>query len=631
MIDPIILVLVLIAAAPLSLIGAKARRIGALVTVFATGFTFIGVLLNIFSPFAGPSLFAVYGLVLEVNGFTSLIAFVTSFIGFLVAVYSYGYIENRAGSYNLFTLAAVASLIGMAYCWNLLWIFLLAEICTLCSAPLIAHKNDGQALEGAIKYLVIQISTSFFAVVGLGIIYHLVGGGGIAAFNLSNLTLPGVITGYEGKLAILLLFIGFAVKLPSFPLHAWLPDASTVAPAPTSTLLHAMMIKVAGIPAFLILFLFNFLFTNVLIWIIVCILGVITMLFNVILAFAQNDLKRLLAFDSVSQMGYVILGLGIGGLGASMYSLTADTHWLSVAGLGLVAGLFHLLNHSLFKSILFFGAGAVEHETGVRDINQLGGLLQSMPRTGYLMLIGSLSIAGIPFFNGFISKWMIYLACIAAGRPLLAFLAMFTCAMTFAVFMRLLSSVFLGIRPQAHASVHAAPKSMVGPSVVLAIACIGLGIIPQIALIYLLYPATLTLLPAAVAYLPWYPSSLGSIFPLNLAFSGGLWDPFLLATILLLGLAIGYIIYKARGGHKEVPVSDKYMPFTGGALQEPYLKVDDVRVTSTVFEHPFRPFLSRLRRLHSGLANMYVLWIILFAITLLAILFVGTIWFGGWI
>ncbi|MFX1475193.1 MAG: proton-conducting transporter membrane subunit, partial [Promethearchaeota archaeon] len=271
------------------------------------------------------------------------------------------------------------------------------------------------------------------------------------------------------------------------------------------------------------------------------------------------------------------------------------------------------------------------HETGVRDLNHLGGLLEAMPRTGYLMLVGSLSIAGIPFFNGFISKWMIYLVCIAAGRPLLAFVAIFTSALTFAVFLRLLSSVFLGTKPEAFKEVHGAPKSMVGPSVVLAIACIGFGVLPQLAFILLLYPATLALLPAAATALPWNPTTLGSIFPLNLAISGGLWDPFLLVTILLVGLVIGYVIYRARGGFKEVPVTDKYLPFTGGALQDPYLKVDEARPTSTVFEHPLRPLLNRLRRLHTGLANMYVLWIVLFAITLLAILFVGTIWFGGWI
>ena len=631
MIDPILIVLILLLAAALSLVGIKARRAGTLITVFGTGFGFVAVLLNILSPFAGPSMFASYGLVLEVNGFTSLIAFVASFIGFLVAVYSFGYIEERAGIYSFFTSMTVACLIGMAYCWNLLWIFLFAEFCTFCSAHLIAHKNDGQALEGAIKYIIIQIATSFFAVVGLAIIYTQVGGGGFNAFNLTTLTLPGAITGYDGKLAILLIFISFAVKLPSFPLHAWLPDASTVAPAPISTLLHAMMIKVAGIPAFLVLFLFNALFTNVFIWIIVCILGAITMLYNVIVAFAQNDLKRLLAFDSVSQMGYVILGLGVGGLGSSMYSLTSDFYWLSVAGLGLVAGLFHLLNHSLFKSLLFFGAGAVEHETGVRDINQLGGLLQAMPRTGYLMLIGSLSIAGIPFFNGFISKWMIYIVCIAAGRPLLAFVAIFTSALTFAVFLRLLSSVFLGTKPETFNSVHEAPRSMVGPSIILAAGCILFGVVPQFAFIFLLYPATLAIFPSLSSFLPWGSIFIPSPFPLNLAIFGGLWDPFLLATIILVGLGIGYIIYRARGGFKEVPVTDKYLPFTGGALQDPYLKVDEARPTSTVFEHPLRPLLSRQRRLHTGLANMYVLWIVIFAIALLAILFVGTIWFGGWI
>ncbi len=621
MIDPVIIVLTLYAAAVLSLVGGRFRRVGNAIMVISTGFALLVVVLNIYSPFTGLSLLDIFGLHLSVNGFTSLIALIAALIGFFVAIYSASYIEERVGSYSFFTLATIASLIGMAYCWNLLWIFILAELSTICSAPLIAYYQKTSSYEGTLKYLIIQIFTSLFAVVGLGLIYQQAQSGGlsgIVAFNLDTLIAAGTLTGLNGKLAVILVFIGFAVKLPSFPLHTWLPDASTVAPAPISSLLHAMMIKVAGMPAFLVLFLFNSLFSNVNVWLIVCLLGIFTMLFCVIMAFAQTDLKRLLAFDSVSQMGYVILGLGIGGLGVSYYNITSDTFWLGIAAGGLAAGLFHLLNHSLFKSLLFFSTGAIEHETGTRNLNKLGGLLQSMPKTGYIMLIGSLSVAGVPLFNGFISKWMIYNACIATPHwgPFFAFIAIFACAMTFAVFLRLLCSVFLGSPPEAFANVKDAPKSMLAPPFLLAIGCIILGVLPQLAMIYLLFPAAHSLLPNGT--LP----SVG-LFISNLGFFGGTWDPYWLATFVIIGLSIGYLLYRFRGSDKSAASEDKMMPFTGGVLYEPYLKIESARPTSTVFAYPFRSVLNGVRKVHTGLVNFYVFWIVLFALILIGGVMVG--------
>jgi multicomponent Na+:H+ antiporter subunit D len=586
----------------------------------SSGFAFVAVIVNFFLPFPGVSLFAGFGFEFSVNGYTNFIAFIATLIGFLVVVYSTKYIEARQGPYSFFTLLTIGSLIGMAYSWNLLWLFLLAEFSTLCSAFLIAHHHQSKHLEGATKYLIIQIFASFFVVVGLALCYQLaVGAGyaGIGVFGINFLLTSGILVGFEGKLTIFLIFIGFLVKLPSFPIHTWLPDASTVAPASISTLLHAMMIKVAGMPAFLILLAFNNLFANISFWLMMCTLGALTMLICVIIAFAQDDLKRLLAFDSVSQMGYVILGIGIGGLALSYYNITADPIWLPVIGGGIAAGLFHLLNHSFFKSVLFFSAGAIEHGTGTKDLNQLGGLLRTMPTTGYVMLIGSLSIAGIPLLNGFISKWMIYNVCIAAGQPLFAFVAIFTSALTFAIFLRLLCAVFLGNPSQAAVDVHPAPKSMLMPSIVLAAGCILFGILPQLAIIYLVYPATLSLLPLAL--IP--PVDLFAI----LFFFGGAWNPFLLATLVFIGLVVGYILYRFRFGAKPVEADDKTMPFTGGTLEEPYLKIEEVRPPSDVFAYPIRSLLNTVRKSHSGSVNLYLLWFVLFAVVLLLWIIAGWI------
>ncbi len=621
MIDPAITFLILIIAAAFTMIGNKIKKVNDIITIIASSYTLFAVVMNAIYPFMGISILAGLGLSFTINGFTSLIAIIAALIGFFVAIYSVKYIKERKSTYCFFMLTTMASLIGMAYSWNLLWIFLLAEIATISSAPLIAHHQKAKPYEGTIKYLIIQILAALFTVIGLGFIYQLASIGGligIEAFSIDLLLTTGVLVGLEGKIAIFLIFLGFLVKLPSFPLHTWLPDASTVAPASISTLLHAMMIKVAGIPAFLVLFLFNFLFVNTTFWFLICGLGALTMVLCVIIAFAQNDLKRLLAFDSVSQMGYVILGLGIGGLALSYYNLLADPLWLGIAAGGIAAGLFHMLNHSLFKSVLFFSAGAIEHETGTKDLHKLGGLLRAMPLTGSVMLIGSLSIAGVPLLNGFISKWMIFNACIAAGQPIFAFIAIFTSALTFAVFLRILCSVFLGNTPDALRDVHKPPKIMVAPSMVLAAGCIVFGILPQIAIFFLIYPATLTLLPLAA------PPPVNPLTTI-LSFFGGAWDPFLLATLLFIGLIVGFLLYQIKGKIESTETEDKGLPFTGGALQDPYLKVDEARPASTLFEYPFRSILKKVRRTHTGLVNMYLFWFVLTAFLLLALMI------GGWI
>ena len=615
MIDPAIIVVIFYIAAALSLLGLKITRANDIVAVLATGAALFTVIFNFLYLPLLISLPSLLGFSFTINGYTNLIAFIATFIGFLVVVYSVKYIEKRRSYYSFFVLLTLGSLVGMAYSWNLLWVFLFAELATISSAPLIAHYLKATSYEGALKYLIIQIFASFFGVVGLGLIYQEAQSGGFAGigvFSIDFLLASGLLLGFIGKVAIFLIFLGFLVKVPSFPIHTWLPDASTAAPAPISTLLHAMMIKVAGMPAFLVLLMFYSLFISVYFWLVVCTLGILTMLICVIIAFAQNDLKRLLAFDSVSQMGYVILGLGIGGLAITYNTISADPVWLVVAAGGITAGLFHLLNHSFFKSVLFFSAGAIEHETGTRDINKLGGLLHAMPRTGYVMLIGSLAIAGVPLLNGFVSKWMVYNACIAAGQPTFALIAIFTSALTFGVFLRMLCSVFLGHAPETYADVHAAPKSMVAPSLILAAGCILFGIFPQLALGFLIYPATQPLLPAAI------PPPVNPLFWVSL-------DVFLLATLLFMGLVIGYVLYRFRWGAQPVEADDKTMPMTGGALHGPYLKVDEVRPSSTVFAYPYRSLLSGVRKTHTGLANMYVLWFVLFALLLLLWLFLGWI------
>ncbi|RLE48562.1 MAG: hypothetical protein DRJ31_06960 [Candidatus Methanomethylicota archaeon] len=620
MIDPAYLVIALVVAAFISLLSRVNRRIGDIIGTISVLFVLCSVIANMISPFTGRSLLDEIGFHFVVNGYTSFLAFVVALIGLMVILFSISYIEKNVSRYYFFTLITIAGLMGMSYSWNLIWLYILAEICTICSAPLIAHYMDSKSIEGAIKYLIIQIFATAFILAGIGIIYLQIshsGYSGISSLDIDFLASSRAISGTLGELGIILIFIGFAAKFPLFPIHIWLPDASTVAPATISSLLHTMMIKIAGIPAFFILFELTYVFRNpVLLWLIFCVLGVITMFVCVTLAFAQKDLKRLLAYHSVSQVGYVVVGLGIGGLGMAYFYQTGDYLWLGVASGGMVAGLFHLINHTIFKSLLFFGAGAIEYKTHTKDISKMDSLLRAMPLTGIAMLVGSLSIAGVPLFNGFNSKWMIYNSCIAAGMPIVAAIAVLACALTLASFLKLICSAFLGGSKQE--KIGDPPIPMQIPLIILSILCIIFGLSPQIAVKYLLYPATLALIPKAV---------LPKIDPYSslLRMFGGVWDVYWMVTLIVIGLFIGYLIYRASPKISVTITDEKLAPFTGGALKQPYLRIEETNVHPFAFEYPFRSFLDILKRVHTGVVNLYVSWIAAFVIFLIVAVLAGWI------
>ncbi len=195
-----------------------------------------------------------------------------------------------------------------------------------------------------------------------------------------------------------------------------------------------------------------------------CILGVVSMIIGVLLALYQWDYKRLLAYHSISQIGYIILGIGLG------------------TPLGILGGLFHLINHSIFKSLLFLTSGAVEYATGTRDLRQMGGLKNKMPTTATTSLIASMSIAGVPPLNGFWSKLIIILACIQTGRYWLGFIAVIGSLLTLASFLKVQKYAFFGPLNPKLEHVKEVPFSMRISMIILAIFCIlmGLLLLPQI-------------------------------------------------------------------------------------------------------------------------------------------------------
>jgi multicomponent Na+:H+ antiporter subunit D len=269
---------------------------------------------------------------------------------------------------------------------------------------------------------------------------------------------------------------GFGLKAALIPFHSWLPDAHSSAPSPISAMLSGILIKAIGIYALLRLF-FNMFQLSLDISIIITTIGVLSMVLGVILAIGQWDMKRLFAYHSISQMGYVVMAAGIAMI---ILSKGGDRN---IAILSLTGGLFHMFNHSVFKGLLFLNAGSVEYATGTRNLKELGGLAEILPVTSVTSLGASLSISGIPPFNGFFSKIIIIIAAIQGQFYLLALLAVIVSIITLASFMKVQRYAFLDklTKPKL-LKAKEVPFFMCLPMIVLALLCLvmSLMVIPGI-------------------------------------------------------------------------------------------------------------------------------------------------------
>lgn len=319
----------------------------------------------------------------------------------------------------------------------------------------------------------------------------------------------------------LLALFAFGLKAGIMPLHIWLPGAHAAAPSHISALLSGIMIK-TGIYGLVRM---TSLFATIPLWWgwILIVLGVITGIFGVAYALAQHDLKRLLAYHSVENIGIITLGLGLALLGRS-------AGLPELAALGLAGALLHVINHALFKGLLFLSAGAVIHATGTRDIERMGGLIRSQPWTAALFLGGAVAICGLPPFNGFISEWLIYqgsfraliddrlsLSLAILVAPVLALIG----GLALACFVKVFGIVFLGApRSPAAAECHDASRTMRGAMLVLLGACLGIGLLP-----WLIAP----LLNSAVR--AWAP--LGGVAAISGTLTSLLWIS-ILGTLLIL-------------------------------------------------------------------------------------------------
>lgn len=415
------------------------------------------------------------GIYMVADGLSCLVVCIINIVGLLSVVYSISYISRYTSEntyYSLFCLM-VAGMNGVVLSGDLFNIFVFLEISAIASYALVAFGVGMTELEATFKYQVLGGLASGIILFGIAFIYWRTKTLNIADIRIAMGSSPDR-TLYT--LVQMFLLCGFGLKAAVIPFHAWLPDAHSSAPSPISAMLSGVLIKAVGIYVLIRLFFNMFLISNE-VAVLITTLGALSMVLGVLLAIGQWDIKRLLAYHSISQMGYVILSVGMGMI------LIARGIKPEIAALAIAGGLFHLINHAAFKSLLFLNAGAIEYRTGTRNLKEMGGLAGLMPATSSTSLIASMSISGVPPFNGFFSKLIIIVAAIMAKFYLLAVIAVLVSIITLASFLKFQRYAFYNKTVEkTENSPREVPFPMVLSMVALGLMCILLSLvaIPQI-------------------------------------------------------------------------------------------------------------------------------------------------------
>lgn len=436
-------------------------------------------------------------ILLEIDGLNFLIALIVSVLVLLAIIYSRSYMSKDTGldKYYTLVLLLLVGLLGMAITGDIFNIFVFLEISAISSYALTAFRKDrSEAVEAAFKYMVVGSIASLFVLLGATLFY---GEYGTLTMALLADRMQGGATSVA-TVALAFFIVGFVLKGGAVPLHMWVADAYSAAPSSISMLFAGISSKVGVYALLRVVFtIYGLSINEVTIGWLVIAFALVTMFVGTSMALVQYDFKRLLAYSSISQIGYVFLGVGIG-----LAVIKSD---FSLAVASINGGVFHLINHAMFTALLFAIAGIVWRQVGTRNMIGMGGLARNMPFTTICFIIGAASCVGLPPLNGFASKWMIFEAS-AAYNPILTIVAIAASLMTFGVYAKVFHAVFLGRRPEGLEKVEEAPRSMLLPPIILAILCVIMGILPSLMINTLIQPAT----GAMVNQLSYIQAVLGS-------------------------------------------------------------------------------------------------------------------------
>jgi hydrogenase-4 component B len=454
-------------------------------TLLATGRTVAPIQLQLL-----PTLIPYVQFTVRLDSLSVFFGLIVSLLAFALSLYSIGYARGFYGRKNVGVLGAFFNLMLLATTLVVMadnaFFFLMAwEIMALSAYCLVSfeHEKPETRSAGVLYFVMSHIGTGCI-MLGFLLLFQATGSYDFTSFHTLTQNADWLASGSRNA-AFLLFLIGFGVKAGIVPLHTWLPAAHPVAPSNVSAFLSGVIIK-TGIYGMARVF-FYFLGTPPMWWgVTVLAIGTISAVLGVLYALMQHDLKRLLAYHSIENIGIILMGFG-----ASLMFL--HTGHPLLATLALIAGLYHTINHAVFKGLLFLGAGAVLHATHTRDMEHMGGLAKRMPQTAFFFLVGAVAISALPPLNGFVSEWLTYQSLLQGFGatdslvrlmfPIGGALLALTSALAAACFVKAFGITFLAQpRSEAAAQAHEAPLTMLLGQAVLVAACVFLGLFPTVFL-----------------------------------------------------------------------------------------------------------------------------------------------------
>lgn len=444
--------------------------------------------------------FSFAALTVRMDSLSAFMVLVISLLVTVCALYSLAYMREYVGkgaaAMGFFMNLFIASMVGLLVMDNAFWFIVLFEIMSLASWFLVIAEQDDESVSAGMLYFFIAHAGSVLIMIAFFLMWRQSGSLDFASFRELSLS-PGL-----ASAVFLLAFFGFGAKAGMLPLHSWLPRAHPAAPSHASALMSGVMVKI-GIFGILKVGIDLLAHSGIPLWwgIVVLAFGAVSAVLGVLYALAEHDIKRLLAWHTVENIGIILLGVGVGMIGLSI-------HQPILAAVGLLGALFHLLNHALFKGLLFLGAGAIIWRLHTRDMEKMGALAKRMPWTAGAFLIGCLAISAMPPLNGFISEWYTYQSLFAMTRfddvalrlagPIAIVMLAITGALAAMCFVKVYGISFCGApRSEKAEQAQEAPWQMVVAMIVLAALCVFTGIgaswvAPQIMQIVLSFTAAST-------------------------------------------------------------------------------------------------------------------------------------------
>ncbi|MCK9525408.1 MAG: monovalent cation/H+ antiporter subunit D family protein [Limnochordia bacterium] len=405
-----------------------------------------------------PRILHPFGVSFRIDWLSAILVTISSVIWFLVTVYSIDYTKSmhNVKRYHTFTLVTFGATLGTLVAGDLLTLFLFFELMSFASYVLVIQEGDAKALRAGFLYLIMTIGGGLALLFGILGVYTITGSVAFTAggFLATNSTLS--------LLAFIGFLIGFGVKAGMFPLHVWLPEAHPVAPSPSSALLSGIMLKIGAFGLLRVIFnVYEFRFLKEVGWINLLLAGaILTILLGSIFAIMQTNLKRRLAYSSVAQMGYVLLGMAL------------------LSEQALVGDIFHIFTHAIMKSCLFLIAGTMILLTGKTEVQDFKGIGRRLPISMTCFTMASLSMIGIPPFNGFLSKWYLGLGALEVNQPLSALVLLISSLLNAVYYLPIVINAFFKKEENDFSLIKEPPLKMLLPVVILAVATVIFDLLP---------------------------------------------------------------------------------------------------------------------------------------------------------